>query len=74
MNKEKQIREEWHQYFIRNKNRFTDSKKKSLMDTRLIYVPKELHIAFGVGGLETLENNFWTDNENDNISKINEGT
>ena len=66
--KEKIRRKQWHEFFVRNRNRFTSSKKDAIVNN-LIYVPKKEIISTRFSD-EDLEKNFWVDNQNDNLMKI----
>ena len=66
--KKKIRRKQWHELFVRNRNRFTSSKEDAIVNN-LIYVPKKEIISTRFFD-EDLEKNFWVDNQNDNLMKI----
>jgi len=39
---QEQLREEWHEFFIQNKNRFTDDRLAARADKNKIYIKKEI--------------------------------
>jgi len=43
MKSQEQLREEWHNFFIQNKDRFTDSESEAILDKNKILVEKEIN-------------------------------
>ena len=43
MKSQEQLREEWHNFFIQNKDRFTDSESEAILDKNKILVKKEIN-------------------------------
>jgi hypothetical protein len=56
-------KEEWHEYFIKNKDNFTDSQIEAIKDTNKIWIEKQQGYAIESGrdesAIEDIEEGNW---------------